>query len=178
MSALLRAIFSTDNGPVYSLVLKLTGVEIPSIIAQKATFVPFLVASDTFKGMGWGTIIYLAAISGVDEELYDAALIDGANRFQRILHVTVPAISEIIAIQLILRVGGLLNENFEQIFNLYSPGVYEVADVLETFVYRAGLQDSKYSFSAAVGLFQSVTGLLLVIMTNQLAHKLGSEGLW
>ncbi|MBR3928149.1 MAG: sugar ABC transporter permease [Clostridia bacterium] len=178
LAALLKTMFSTDNGPIYSVILKLTGIEIPSVIMQNSTFVPFLVLSDIYKGVGWGTIIYLAAISGVDEGLYDAALIDGANRFQRIMHITVPSIMEIISIQLILRVGGLMNENFDQIFNLYSPGVYDVADVLETFVYRAGIQDSKYSFASAVGLFQSLTGLILVFATNKIANKLGSNGLW
>lgn len=178
LASLIKVLFSMDGGPIVLLVEKLFGSHIGSVLRSKTAFVPFLVVSDIYKSMGWGTIIYLAAISGINEELYEAALIDGANRRQRMMHITLPSIQEIIAVFFILRIGMLMGENFEQIFNLYSPSVYSVADVFETFTYRAGLEEAKYSFAAAVGLFKGISGLVLVVLTNSFAHKLGSEGLW
>ncbi len=178
LASLIKILFSTDDGPIIVMINKLFGYEMGSVLKSKTAFVPLLVISDIYKTVGWGSIIYLAAISGINEELYDAALIDGANRRQQMFHITLPAIAEIIVVFLILRVGTLMSENFEQIFNLYSPSVYAVADVFETFTYRAGLEDAKYSFAAAVGLFQGVIGLVLVVLSNSLSHKLGSEGLW
>lgn len=178
LASLIKILFSVDDGPIVVMMRKLFGYEMGSVLKSKTTFVPLLIISDIYKTMGWGSIIYLAAISVINEELYDAAIIDGANRRQQIFHITLPAISEVIVVFLILRVGTLMSENFEQIFNLYSPSVYAVADVFETFTYRAGLEEAKYSFAAAVGLFQGVIGLILVALTNAISHKLGSAGLW
>lgn len=178
LAALLKKMFSTDEGPIKYLMETVFHTKLPPLLRQNNTFVPFLVGSDIYKSVGWGTIVYLAAITHVNEELYDAAYIDGATRFQRIIHVTLPGIMEIIAIFFILRVGGLMGENFDQIFNLYSPAVYASGDVLETYVYRLGLQEAKYSFASAVGVFQSVTALVLVLCSNALAKRLGTSGLW
>jgi putative aldouronate transport system permease protein len=110
--------------------------------------------------------------------LYESAIVDGASRWKRVIHITLPAVSSVIVIMLILRVGQIINENFEQIFNLYSPAVYEVGDVFDTFVYRKGIMNNDFSYSTAVGLFKSVTSLVLVLGANFVAKKVGQEGLW
>lgn len=172
MSALLSA-----SGPVNGILTSL-GLNQVYFLSDAHTFRPILIVSDIWKTAGWGSIIYLAAITGIDSEIYEAAAIDGATRWQRVIHITIPSIRETIAIMFILQVGKVLNENFEQIFNLYNPSVYEVADVFETYVYRTGLLNQQYSYSAAVGLFKSVISLTLVIVSNRVAKHLGSEGLW
>lgn len=128
--------------------------------------------------MGWNSIIYLAAITGVDMEQHEAAIIDGANRFQRAIYITLPSIMNIIVIMLILAVGGLLNAGFEEILLLYSPAVYSVADVIDTYVYREGIVNLEYSYTTAVNLFKSVISLILVGGTNWLSNKLGQNGIW
>ena len=136
------------------------------------------VLSDIWQGIGWNSIIYLAALSGIDQEQYEAARVDGANKLQQIIHITLPALSEIIAIMLILQIGKMFDDNFDQIFNLYSPSVYEVSDVFETYVYRNGIQQSKFSYSAAVGLVKSVLALAMIVFSNKASKKLGAQGLF
>lgn len=176
VSGLLMTLLST-SGPINELIAAMGGKRI-YFLSDTRYFRSILVISDIWKGVGWGSIIYLAAITGIDPQIYEAAAIDGASRWQRIIRITVPSIKETIAVMLILQVGKILNENFEQIFNLYNPSVYEVADVFETYVYRIGLVQQQYSYSAAVGLFKSVVSLILVLISNRAAKKLGSEGLW
>lgn len=176
VSGLLMTLLST-SGPINELIATLGGERI-YFLSDTRYFRSILVISDIWKGMGWGSIIYLAAITGIDPQIYEAAAIDGATRWQRIIRITVPSIKETIAVMLILQVGKILNENFEQIFNLYNASVYEVADVFETYVYRVGLVQQQYSYSAAVGLFKSVVSLILVLISNRAAKRLGSEGLW
>jgi putative aldouronate transport system permease protein len=122
-------------------------------------------------------IIYLSALAGVDQQLYEAAVIDGANRWKQTLHITLPSILPVITILLILRVGGILDAGFDQIFTLYSPAVYDVADVLDTYVYRVGLQNAQFSLTTAVGLFKNVVALILVLSTNYIVKKMGQEGI-
>lgn len=177
VSGFLTILLSTTGGPVNAL-LERAGIEPIVFIAEKSFFRSLLVLSDIWKGIGWGTIIYLAALTNVNPELYEASMMDGASKFRQIWHISLPGIKEIIAIMLILAVGRILDENFEQIFNLYSPAVYEVADVFETYVYRQGLVEAKFSYSAAVGLFKSVVSLIMVILSNAAAKKLGSDGIW
>jgi len=137
-----------------------------------------LVATSVWKGVGWGSIIYLAALSGVSEELYDAARIDGAGRWRRIWHVTLPAIRPTVAIMLIFASGGLVDGNFDQVFNLYNSAVYQVGDIIDTYVYRQGIGSLNYSYATAVGLFRMVISLALIISTNYAAKKVGENGLW
>lgn len=177
VSGLLIVLLSPENGPVNVVMGKL-GLEPVFFIGDKRYFRSLLIISDIWKSVGWGTIIYLAAISGVDQEMYEAATIDGANRFQKIMRITLPSIKEIIIILFILAVGKILDENFEQIFNLYNPSVYEVSDVFETYVYRQGIIQAQYSYTAAVGLFKSAVALILVVGANRIARKNGSTGLW
>ena len=128
--------------------------------------------------MGWGSIIYLAALAGIDQELYQAARIDGAGRWKQTLHVTIPALIPTIIILLILRLGRMLNVGFEKIILLYNPATYEVADVISSFVYRKGIQEFSWSFSTAVGLFNSIINFALVICANWISRKTNETSLW
>ena len=143
-----------------------------------ACFRTILVASDIWKEAGWGTIVYLAAISGIDSEMYEAARIDGAGMLQKMIFITIPNLVPTIIVLFILRLGSILRNGFEQIFMLYSPVVYDVADVFETYTYRMAMVEGRFSFATAIGLFQSVVGLILVFSTNKISQKIGGNGLW
>ncbi|MBJ9992308.1 sugar ABC transporter permease [Paenibacillus sp. S28] len=149
-----------------------------SPLMDPRSFRSLLVISEIWKNIGWGTIIYLAAISGINPDLYDAAKVDGASRYRLIRHITVPSISGTIVILLILRTGHILSAGFDQVFVLYHPLVYEVADILDTYVYRVGLTSGRFSLATAAGLFQSVVGLVLLLFTNAAAKKIGGRGIW
>lgn len=177
-AGLIMTLCSPTNGPVNIILESVFGIEPIFFVSNTRFFRGLLVISDIWKSAGWGTIIYLAAITGINQELYEAAIMDGATRWHKIVYITLPSISEIIAIMFILAVGKVLDQNFDQIFNLYSPAVYEVADVFETYVYRAGIVQSQFSYTTAVGLFKSLVSLLLVFISNKVAKKLGTEGLW
>ena len=127
--------------------------------------------------MGWNAIIYLAALAGVPQELHEAAVIDGSNRLQRIFYISLPYILPTITVMFLLRLGGVLNAGFDQVFSLYNSAVYDVADVLDTYVYRIGVVDRKYGFSTAVGLFKSVVACIFVLTFNYIANKAGQEAL-
>ena len=155
--------------------LQALGGEPIYFMAEKEMFVPMLIISAIWKEIGWGSVVYLAALSGINAEIADAAAIDGASRLQKIIYIFIPAIFPTIAIMLIMRMGTILDSGFDQIFNLYSPATYDVADVLDTYVYRMGVQGYQYGFSTAVGLFKSVVGIIMVLVTNTISKKL-SEG--
>jgi len=141
-------------------------------------FRTLLVSTHIYKEMGWGTIIYLAAMSGVNPDLYEAARVDGANKFKQMWHVTIPSIRSVIYILLILDLGGILEAGFMQVFLLYNPLVYEVADIIDTYVYRVGIQSANYSLATAAGLFKSVIALVLIYTANKIVQKSGNNGLW
>lgn len=172
MSGILFSMLSPDTG-----IISLFGVK-TSPLTQPEHFRQLLVWSEMWKGSGWGTIIYLAAITGINPEYYEAAIIDGASRLQRIRYITLPCIKSTIVVMLILRTGGILYAGFDQIYNLYNPSVYNVSDILDTYVYRNGLATGKYSLATAAGLFQSVAGIIMLLLTNWLSHRMGEEGLW
>ena len=140
-------------------------------LGDNSKFVGLLVGTDVWKNFGYGTVVYLAAITGVDESLFEAARIDGANRFKQILHVTIPSIAPIIMLMMILNLGNVLNAGFEQVFNLYNPLVYESADIIDTFVYRISLVEANYSLGTAVGLLKSVVSFILIVSSYALANK-------
>ena len=177
IAGLMHQLLSPTFG-LFNHLIKQLGGEAIYFLGAKSTFRPVLIISAIWKNVGWGTIIYLAALSGVDPELYEAAVIDGANRWQQTWRITLPAILNVIVILLILRIGDILDAGFFQILNLYSPGVYAVADIIDTYVYREGLLNAQYSFATAVGLFKGVIGLILVAGANRLAKMVGQEGLW
>lgn len=136
------------------------------------------VISNIWAGCGWGSIVYLAAITGIDSELYDAAKVDGANRWKQTIHVTIPSILPTIIIMLIMRIGQLMSVGHEKTILLYNEGIYEVADIISTYVYRMGLISREFSFSTAVGLFNSVINFILVIMANKISKKTTETSLW
>lgn len=177
MGGLLINMLSTDTGVVNQFIRSLGGSSI-GFLSDESYFRSTLVGSMIWKEFGWNTIIYMAALAGVNPSLYEAAWMDGANRMQRIWHVTLPSIRATIMILLILRIGSLMEAGFEQIFVLYHPGVYRVADIIDTYVYRTGLADGKFSLAAAIGLFKSIINFILLILANQLARRKGNQGIF
>jgi putative aldouronate transport system permease protein len=178
VAGLMIVLLSPTSGPV-AMIVKNMGMSPIIFLSDPRFFRSLIVISEIWKSVGFGTIIYLAAITGIDQEIYEAATIDGASRLQKIFRITLPQLlMSIVSIMFILAVGRILDENFEQIFNLYNPSVYEVGDVFETYVYRTGIVNAQYSYSAAVGVFKSVISLILVYMSNKIARLLGNEGLW
>lgn len=177
VAGLTTTLLTTDGG-IVNAVLQRLGFEPIFFLGDNHYFRSVLVASGIWKDVGWGTIVYLAAIAGIDPHLYEAAVIDGAGRFQQMRHITLPGIMFIVVIMLIFAVGGLMNAGFEQILLLYSPPVYKVADTIDTYVYRRGLVEMQYSFAAAVNVFKSVISLALLLGANYLAKKLKQDGIW
>ncbi len=147
------------------------GLEPIIFLGSNDWFRPTLILTNLWKGVGWGTIIYLAALTSVDPEIYEAAAIDGAGRFQRIWHISIPSILTTIVLIASLNLGYVLQANFEQVFMLYNPTVYETGDIIDTYVYRMGLVQAQFGISAAAGLFKSVIGFLLIIVSYRLADK-------
>lgn len=133
-----------------------------------------IISTDIWKGFGWGAILYLAALTNISPELYEAGVIDGATRFQRMIHITIPGISPTIVLLAALSLGSVLNAGFDQILILYNPAVYESGDVLDTFIFRQGLTDMQFSLATSVGLLRSVIGFGLVLLSNYLAYKLAN----
>lgn len=177
LAGFVSVLLSVDGGLVNSI-LQQFGHESQMFLADPAYFRSIIVGSYIWKEVGWNSILYLAAIAGVDPQLYEAAKMDGANRFRQMWNITLPGILPIIVILLILQIGSVMDAGFEQIFLLYSPPVYAVSDIIDTYVYRKGLEEIQYSFAAAVGLFKSVIALVLIIGANKVAKKLGQEGIW
>jgi putative aldouronate transport system permease protein len=136
------------------------------------------VVSGLWQTIGWSAIIYISALAGVDQELYEAARIDGANRWKQTIHVTLPAIMMTIIMMFIMRVGTVMSVGYEKIILLYNPGIYETADVISSYVYRKGLQEADWSYAAAVGFFNSVINLFLVVTANKITKKVTDMGLW
>ncbi|MDG0813553.1 ABC transporter permease subunit [Cohnella rhizosphaerae] len=141
-------------------------------------FRPLIVLQVIWKEIGWGTIIFLAALAGVNPEIYEAASVDGANRWRRMWHITLPALRATIVIMLILRLGSVLDSGFEQIFLMLNSFNRDIGDVLDTYVYTKGVRQSDYSFATAVGLFKGVVGLVLVLGSNYIAKRMGEEGVY
>ncbi len=175
--ASLILIFTDSDGFITQIVNSITGHE-GSLIGDKHMFRPIYVISDIWQSFGWGSIVYLAAIMGINPELYEAARIDGANKFKQIIHVTIPGMLPIIVIMFIMAVGGLMNVGWEKAFLLQSPVTYDTSDIISTFVYRKGFEDMNYSYSAAVGLFNSMINLILLIGANKMSRRVNGSGLW
>jgi putative aldouronate transport system permease protein len=170
-------LLGSQEGLVNEFIRSIGGEAIPFLTSPEY-FRSMIVIQSIWKETGWGTIIFLAALAGVDPQLYEAAIMDGANRWRRLWHVTLPAIRSTIVILVILRLGNVLDVGFEQIFLMINATVYEVGDVFETYVYREGLIGGKFSYTTAVGLFKSAVGLILIIAANHLAKKFGEEGVY
>lgn len=178
IAALVRAMLSPSTG-VVNAVIKALGFQPIYFLVSTTWFRPVLIGSAIWKEVGWGSVLYLAALSGVDPTLYEAAIVDGATRIQRMRYISLPAIAPVMAIVLILNMGGILDAGFDQIFNMYNTNVFEVADIIDTYVYRAGLISYEYSFASAVGLFKSLVGLIMVLSTNAIVRRLDrGSALW
>lgn len=169
--------FTLDTG-IINDVIALFGGERVTFLNKPEYFVPVYIISDIWQGVGWGSIIYLAALSGISQELYEAAMIDGAGRLRQTIHVTLPGILPTIITMLILRMGRILSVGYEKIILLYNPMTMETADIISSFVYRKGLQEQNLSFSTAVGLFNSVINLTLLMITNTVSKKVNDTALW
>lgn len=158
----------------------LNGLGLPSVdfLIQPKWFYPIYITSGIWQNVGWDSIIYLSALSAIDQELYEAAAVDGAGRLRRIWSVTLPGILPTITILLILRIGSIMSVGFEKIILLYNPSVYETADVISTYVYRRGLVDGKYSFASAVGLMNSIINFALLLMADRISKHFGQSGLF
>lgn len=177
VSGIIIEFLSPTRGPI-NILLQSLGVDPIFFVAESEWFRLVLVSSDMWKSIGWGSIVYLAAVTGVDPALYEAAEIDGAGRIKKILHVTLPALMPIITVMLIMESGKILNDSFEQVYNFLSPSTYGVGDVISTFVYRMGIQEMKFSFTTAVDLFKNVISFALVMLTNFIARKTSDYALW
>ena len=170
-------VFNYDGGLVASF-YSLFGKEIPVVTGDASLFRPLLIWSDVWKEAGWGTIIYTAAISGIDPTLYEAAVVDGAGRMRQLWHITLSGIRNVIVIMLILTVGSILSTGFDQIYNLYNPLVYETGDILDTYIFRMALGDNKLSYAAAAGLFKSLLCIVLLLTANKAAKVINEEGIY
>ena len=169
--------FFSSSGVVNQVIQLLGGQKI-LFMQDSSWFQPIFVGSGIWQGIGYGSIIYLSALGGVDASLYDAATIDGCSRFGRVIHVTIPGILPTIVIMLILRVGSMLNVGFEKIILLYNETTYETADVISSFVYRYGMQKGNYSYATAVGLFNSLFNFILLVAVNAFSRKVSEISLW
>jgi putative aldouronate transport system permease protein len=173
---ILLALFSENSGLVNQWI-KDSGGDSINFLSSTELFRGVLVGSEIWKDLGWGAIIYLAAMAGIDPTLYEAAKVDGAGRLRMIWHITLPGIRSVIVMLLILKLGHILDAGFDQIYILYNVQVYPVADILDTWVFRTGLQQLNFSLAAAVGLFKSFVGMFLILLTNRLAKRWG-ENIW
>lgn len=165
------------NGSINSLVEFFNGERI-NFMQRAEWFRAIYISSEIWQGMGWGAILYLAALTTIDESLYEAARIDGANRWKQTLFVTIPGILPTIVTLLILNMGAFLAVGFEKILLLYNPVIYETADVISTYLYRVGLVSNNFSYATAIGLFESVIGLILVFSVNAISRRLTDRSLW
>lgn len=165
------------SGSINTVVEFFTGEKI-NFIQQADWFRTIYVTSEIWQGMGWGAILYLAALTTIDESLYEAAKMDGANRWKQTLHITIPGILPTIVTLLILNIGSFMAVGFEKILLLYNPLTYETSDVISTYLYRVGLESSNFSYATAIGLFESLIGLVLVLTANGISRKITERSLW
>lgn len=165
------------GGP-FNAVISLFGGEPIQFLADNRWFRTVIVGTDIWKEFGYNSVVYLAALTGIDPGLYEAASIDGAGRFKQTMHITVPALLPTVVLMTALNLGNILNAGFDQIFNLYNPIVYETADIIDTYVYRIGMVERQYSIGAAVGLLKSVISFILILGANKTAKKITGSGIF
>ena len=171
------SLVSTFFAPATGVVAQVTGQNVDWLVNPRV-FRGVLVASDIWKEAGWGTIIYMAALSAINMELYEAASLEGAGKLKQILYITLPCIWPTVITMFILRIGGIMDAGFEQILVMQNDSVYMVSEILGTYAYERGYVNAEYGFGAAMGLFQSVISLVLVMGVNALSRKTGEGGLW
>ena len=169
--------FTSSDG-IINYILGFLGVEKSNMLLNPGLFRTIYISSSIWQEVGWGSIIYLSALTGIDQELYQASTIDGAGRFKQFLHVTLPGIMPTIIILLILRLGHMMNIGFEKVFLLYNPATYETSDVISTFVYLKGILEANFSYTTAIGLFNSIINFMLIIISNKISRKMTETSLW
>jgi putative aldouronate transport system permease protein len=177
VSCALVRVYCQNNG-IFSDILVSFGGTRQNLLTNSQYFYPIYIISDLWQFVGWNSIIYLAALSGIDQEQYEAARIDGAGRFKQVLHITLPGLMPTITVLFILRMGGILNVGFEKVLLLYSEPTYDVADVISTYVYRRGIVQVDYSYATAVGLFNSVVNVAFLITANMIIKKHSDSALF
>lgn len=179
LAGMFQQLLSPNNGAVNYMLKSWFGVENPIyFLGDNHYFRGTLVVTDIWKNVGWSSILYLATIVGIDPTLYEAATVDGATRFQCTRYITLPSLMPTIVVMLILNVGSIMDAGFDQIFNLYNSAVYQTGDIIDTYVYRYGIGDMKYSLATAVGLFKNVIAFVLVLGTNMITKRISGEGIW
>ncbi len=177
LSGICMQFLSPSSGP-FNMLLKEMGLDPIFFLGDPNVFRGTLVGTHIWQSIGWGSIVYIAALAGVDVSMYEAADLDGATRWQKMRYITLPTIAPVITIMLILAVGKMMTDDFDQIYNLYNPGVYNVSEVMGTYIYKRGIGNMQYEVATAMGLFQNAIAFVLVIGTNQISKKINEYGLW
>ncbi len=177
LSGMIVEVLSPQRG-IINYAISLFGGNPINFLANKTAFVPILIVSDIWKEAGWASIIYLAAISSISPDLYEASNVDGASRLQKMRHITLPGLMPVVTILFILQIGQILNGGFDQVLNLYNPLVYAVGDIIDTYVYRVGLVEFRMDYATAVGLLKNVVGVVLLVGTNTIVRKFNDHGVW
>jgi len=177
LAGMIISFLSPRNG-IINLIIKTFGGQPIHFLAEPAWFRTIYVWSGIWQGAGWGSIIYLAALTSIDQTLYEAAIVDGATRWKRLIHITIPCIIPTVVIMFILRMGNMFSVGHEKVMLLYNPITYETADVISTYVYRRGLEGGEYSFSTAVGLFNSAINFITLFIFNNISRKVSEVSLW
>lgn len=177
IASILTTILSPSSGLVNAIIQAFGGQPV-HFLADQDWYLFWIVVSDMWESAGWNSIIFVAAIAAIPPDLYEAASIDGAGRMRQLVNVTLPGIASTVVVVMILKVGGVMNAGFDQIFNTYNTAVMDTADILDTYVYRQGIQNVKFSYSTAVGLFKNVINLALVLLTNAFSKRIGQGGLF
>ncbi len=177
MAGILVEILSPQRG-IIGYLYTMLGRDAPLLLTNQNVFRPILIATEVWKEVGWGSVIYLAAISSIDPTMYDVARIDGAGRIRQATSITLPSLLPVITILFILRLSGILNAGFDQIFNLYNELVYEVADIIDTYMYRVGILSQEFEFATAAGLFKNVVGVALIVLVNAVIRRFSDHGIW
>ena len=172
MAGILLNLLATDG--IVNVALGYIGIKPVQFISNRGIFPWTAIITDVWKTFGFGTVVYLASITSIDPELYESAVVDGAGRWKQTLHITIPMLYPIIILMTVLAMGNVLNAGFDQIYNLYSPAVYPTGDIIDTFVYRLGLQNGKYAIGTAVGLFKSVVSCTLISLSLYIAYKVAN----
>lgn len=169
--------FCRSDGLINDLIVMFGGERSP-LMLNKDAYLPIYIISDIWQTIGWNSIIYLAALAGIDQEQYEAARIDGAGRLQQMFHITLPNLLPTVSMMLVLRLGKVLSIGYEKTLLLYQPSTYEVADIISTYAYQKGLLDGDYSYSTAIGLFNSVINIVFLVVANKISKKMGQSGLY
>jgi putative aldouronate transport system permease protein len=177
IASIFYILFNTRTGPINNILQSVIGTKV-EFLGSTTWFRPLIIIQSIWKETGWGTIIFLAALAGVDVEQYEAALVDGANRWQKLWYITLPALKSTVVVLLILRMGSVMNTGFEQIYLMKNALNAQVAEVFDTYTYTMGITQGSFSYSTAVGLFKSVIGLILIQSSNFFAKKYGDGGLF